>query len=289
MTNNDYYVYEHIRDDTGKCFYVGKGHGKRAYQKSRNEHHDRVTNKTSFTIKIIKDNLTEEEAYKLEREVIEDYVFNKKYGIDIIGYNNNKDENGHLTNHSFGGDGSYGMVHSEEWKHQHSKDMVGEKNPMYGINVWDSYTEEEKQNIKEKIRKSSSGSNNPMYNISPSERMSEEKYKEWKEKTVNRLKAQTGSNNPNWHNDTLKKKLEANPELKKQYYSRVWSQNGRAVSVNVFDENKQLIKTFGCLKDCAIWINEICSLPVKLNTIISNIKKRCKNRTQYCGYYFEYV
>ena len=132
MANNDYYVYEHIRNDTGKCFYVGKGHGKRAYQKSRNEHHDRVTNKTSFTIKIIKDNLTEEEAYKLEREVIEDYVFNKKYGIDIIGYNNNKDENGHLTNHSFGGDGSYGMIHSEEWKHQHSKDMVGEKNPMYG-------------------------------------------------------------------------------------------------------------------------------------------------------------
>ena len=42
---NDYYVYEHIRNDNNSCFYVGKGHGKRAYSKSRNEHHNIVKKK----------------------------------------------------------------------------------------------------------------------------------------------------------------------------------------------------------------------------------------------------
>lgn len=63
-------VYEHIRKDTGTCFYVGKGTLKRAYNKSRNKHHDYVVNKYGMTVKIIADNLTQDEAYELERKTI---------------------------------------------------------------------------------------------------------------------------------------------------------------------------------------------------------------------------
>ena len=89
---NDYYVYEHIRNDNNSCFYVGKGHGNRAYSKNRNEHHDRIVKKYGMTVNIVKDNLSEEEAYKFEHELICDYVFNKGYGIDSSCISNIKNE-----------------------------------------------------------------------------------------------------------------------------------------------------------------------------------------------------
>ena len=87
---NDYYVYEHIRNDNNSCFYVGKGHGKRAYSKSRNEHHNRIARKCGMTVNIVKENLSEEEAFKLEHELICDYVFNKG-GASLTLYNTLRD------------------------------------------------------------------------------------------------------------------------------------------------------------------------------------------------------
>ena len=39
--NGKFYVYEHWRPDRGECFYVGKGHGRRAYdmRRGRNRWH----------------------------------------------------------------------------------------------------------------------------------------------------------------------------------------------------------------------------------------------------------
>lgn len=48
-------------------------------------------------VNIVDDNLTEDEAFNLEREIIHDYVFNKNYGIDIIGYRKYEDKH-YLTN-----------------------------------------------------------------------------------------------------------------------------------------------------------------------------------------------
>ena len=117
--------------------------------------------------------------------------------------NNNINENGHLTNHTFGGDGSYGMVHSEEWRKQHSIDMTGENNPMYGINIWDTYSDDKKNEIRSRLSELNSKENNNMYGISPKERMDDETYKKWRNKLVDRLKSQTGINNPNYGNKTL--------------------------------------------------------------------------------------
>lgn len=39
------YVYEHWRPDSGTCFYVGKGRGKRARDNSRNQYHANIVAK----------------------------------------------------------------------------------------------------------------------------------------------------------------------------------------------------------------------------------------------------
>ena len=84
-----FYVYLHLRKDTNKPFYVGKGCGQRAYAKhGRNKHWKAVVNKHGYDVKIIQENLTETQALNAE-----------KFTISILS-NYSK-----LTNSSFGGGG----------------------------------------------------------------------------------------------------------------------------------------------------------------------------------------
>ena len=61
-----FYIYEHIRLDNNTCFYVGKGTGNRAYDLDRSNFHNGVCKEYGCRVKIIKDGLTEEEAFELE-------------------------------------------------------------------------------------------------------------------------------------------------------------------------------------------------------------------------------
>src|SRR5580658_6240831 len=85
--NGKFYVYEHWRPDRGECFYVGKGHGRRAYdmRRGRNRWHKFLQAKlsalgTAIEIKIIADGLTEAEAFAKE---IERIAFWKNDGADL--------------------------------------------------------------------------------------------------------------------------------------------------------------------------------------------------------------
>ena len=101
-----FYVYEHWRLDRDECFYVGKGKGSRAYNlRNRNRHHKAIVAKLSrigsaFEIRIVASGLTEEEAFKLERDRIS---FWKGQNVD-------------LANLTDGGDGICGFKHSKETK-----------------------------------------------------------------------------------------------------------------------------------------------------------------------------
>jgi hypothetical protein len=65
------YVYGHYRKDTKELFYVGKGTGKRAWsERHRNRYWKNVVNKHGFNVKILHDNLTDEEAFNKEKELI---------------------------------------------------------------------------------------------------------------------------------------------------------------------------------------------------------------------------
>ena len=111
----DYYVYFYLRPDRYSPYYVGKGMGKRAYQK-----HINVDLPPIERIEIIKDNLTEQEALDLEKTLI------KFYGVKRLG---GLLENVRRTGQS--------QVHTEEHKRNISKSMKGKTPWNKGVKITD--------------------------------------------------------------------------------------------------------------------------------------------------------
>ncbi len=106
---NDYYTYAYLRKD-GTPYYIGKGRGYRAFHKS-----DRtIKPPPKERILFLKQNLTEEEAFKHEI-----------YMIAVLG---RKDlGTGILRNLTNGGEGTSGNVWSEESRKKMSKIHKGKK------------------------------------------------------------------------------------------------------------------------------------------------------------------
>ena len=97
---NRFYVYEHLKPNTGEVFYIGKGCEKRAYQtRSRNNHWTNIVNKYGLEVNIVYTNLTNSEASQKEIDLIE------FYGLD------------NLCNMTQGGDGCVSLK-------QESKDKI---------------------------------------------------------------------------------------------------------------------------------------------------------------------
>lgn len=67
---NDFYVYAHIAGN-GQLFYIGKGRDKRAWsKKGRNIYWRRVVAKHGYRIEIVLGELTEAQAFELEKSLI---------------------------------------------------------------------------------------------------------------------------------------------------------------------------------------------------------------------------
>ena len=155
--NREFYVYVHIRLDNNTVFYVGKGHGNRAYNLSRGKgtHHDNICKACGCKAVIIKDNLTESQAFRLESKMIKYYVITLGYGIPIDGYrdfSNNK----YLTNFTWGGEGASGRHHSEESKLKTSESMKGK-------NKGKHHSKEYKKNMSESMKGKMVGEKNGMW------------------------------------------------------------------------------------------------------------------------------
>jgi hypothetical protein len=161
------YVYRHIRLDKNEPFYIGIGKQdgyvfKRAHYKSkqkRNKIWIDITNKTSYEVEILFDNVTWEEACQKEEEFI------NLYGRINLG-------TGTLANMTDGGDGTFGLKWSEESKLNNSIRQKEEK--AYWFNK--KFTKDHKENIsnslrgklvssetKKKISNSLKGENHPQY------------------------------------------------------------------------------------------------------------------------------
>ena len=112
----EFYVYRHIRLDTGEPFYVGKGSGRRAYDMrwARNKRHRAIQGVSEVKSQIIEDGLSEQEAFALEIEMIAVYK--------CLGYCS--------TNFTVGGTGGAtrtGKKHTEETKRKISVTLQGKK------------------------------------------------------------------------------------------------------------------------------------------------------------------
>ena len=134
---NRFYTYAYLREDKTP-YYVGKGSGDRAYKRNRV---GIQPPKDKSRILILKENITEEEAFKHEI-----------YMIDVFG---RKDlGTGILINRTNGGDGVSGLIHSREVRERMSKSHKGK-----------ILSEETKKRMSE----SRKGENNYIYGKSHSE------------------------------------------------------------------------------------------------------------------------
>jgi hypothetical protein len=113
---DDFYVYTWTRPDTGNVFYVGKGRGNRdAIPKVHNPIFISIVAKLKSSglepsINRIHENLTEAEAFKLERDEISARGrINKKTGL--------------LANLTDGGEGSSGAIATDQRKSRVSKSL----------------------------------------------------------------------------------------------------------------------------------------------------------------------
>lgn len=158
----EYYTYAYFREDKTP-YYIGKGKGSRAYRKRK----DGINPPKDYSkIVFLKQNLTEEEAFKHEI-----------YMIAVLG---RKDlGTGILRNKTNGGEGVSGAITTEETKRKQSQVKTGKNNPNYGKlhtletrnkiseaqkgehhhRYGKSLTEEHKRKLSEALK----GQNNPNY------------------------------------------------------------------------------------------------------------------------------
>ena len=149
MEERKYYVYGYIRLDTNTYFYIGKGKNNRWRSNQRNNWFKKIMNKCQCVCEILYDNLTEEEAFRLEEDAIYDLVFNEGYGINIKGIEN---EDYYLINCTWGGEGASGReyIPSKKTLEKISKanSINSKNNPNYGMKG-KNHSEESKQKMRE--------------------------------------------------------------------------------------------------------------------------------------------
>ena len=107
-----HYTYAHSKPD-GTIFYIGKGIGRRAYSKNRNDYWKRIVAKYGYEVQILAYWDTEKEALNHEVLLI---ACMKDMGIE-------------LCNLTEGGEGATGYQHSEE----HKASLKGNS---YGASTW---------------------------------------------------------------------------------------------------------------------------------------------------------
>jgi hypothetical protein len=163
-----FYIYYHVRHDTGEIFYIGKGsiRTKNFYERAyaidrRNKIWKRIVSKTDYEVGILCSCQTEDEAFKIEKEL-----------ITLIG---RKDlQKGSLCNLTDGGEGSTGLLISDELRAKRSINSSGPRSEVWinsiraarknggnggVVKLGDKLSEEWKQNLS----KAKMGDKNPHY------------------------------------------------------------------------------------------------------------------------------
>lgn len=151
MSQNKYYVYRYIRLDLNIPFYVGKGHGRRAYRlTSHNDLCQSIVNISEVKIEIMLENLSEVDALIKEIELIKMY---KNEGYCSA----NKTSGGQgLSGHAPWNKGKILPKLSEDHKHKLRVSQLGIKSGMLG--------KKHKYETIEKMKLAHAGSKNGFYN-----------------------------------------------------------------------------------------------------------------------------
>lgn len=109
-----FYIYEHIRNDTGAPFYVGKGSGARCKSKQgRNKWWHAIVAKHGYSINIRLETQDEELAFLAEQEAIDKY---RRIGVKLV-------------NSTDGGEGISGHKFAPEVIEKRAAKLRGKKRP----------------------------------------------------------------------------------------------------------------------------------------------------------------
>lgn len=255
---NNWYVYHHIRKDTGEVFYVGIGckqDFKRAKSKhNRNKFWKNITNKVEWGYEILHNNLDKKTACRIEQQLIQEY------GRRCNG-------SGTLCNITEGGEGAPGATHvvSEEARKriglaQRCK-LVSTKTreKLRNANKGKTLTE----HTKEKIRIANSGKNHPNFG------------KKLKQETRKKIGlANTG------RAQTEMEKRKRSESLKKIGMSLKSTQSK---AVDIFKLNGDYVGRFHSISEASRQLN----IPSNSNLRLAASGKR--NRKQAYGYIIKYV
>ena len=117
---NNYYVYAHYKPDSDIPFYIGKGIGKRAWEKckyTRSDYWNKIVNKYGYRVELEFENLSETDAFQMEQDMI------KMWGRADLGL-------GPLINMTDGGDGMSGHIQTEE-----TRKKISGKNIIIMVNI----------------------------------------------------------------------------------------------------------------------------------------------------------
>ena len=90
-----------------------------------------------------------------------------------------------------------------------------------------------------------------------------------------------GENNPNFGNDTLKKKYASNPELSKIKNSRPREQNGRCVKVKMTDVIDDKVYIFNFIGECAEFLRNNFDIQSSVNSLRTTITIKIKDNKLY--------
>lgn len=156
-----FYVYKYLRED-GTPYYVGKGSGDRAYKKWSKK--DIKPPADTTRIVIVEQDLTEDQAFDLEKKLI------AEYGRKDLG-------TGVLYNKTDGGEGSSGhKIGGWKWSEESKAKRRGTGNPAFGkpasqkqketsalIHTGRVHSEESKKKRSEKMQGKFIGEKSPVY------------------------------------------------------------------------------------------------------------------------------
>jgi hypothetical protein len=210
---NEFYVYLYLRED-GTPYYVGKGKGKRAFSKNRTINIPEDKTRIVFH----SENLTEDEAFTLEKELI------AKYGRKDNG-------TGILRNLTDGGEGSSGLIVSDNLKIKLSEKMKKYmarpevKSKMSMLNTVYKKGKKLSKDVREKM------------SISQKERW--ETY-QFSEKTISEIKQRmSGDNNPSKRPEVRKKISQAAKRRTNDpnYVYKLTDQGRKKLSEQISGEN----------------------------------------------------
>lgn len=136
-----YYVYAYLREDDTP-YYIGKGKENRAYVKHPRKNGSNILPKDENRIKILYENLSEDEAISIEKQLI------SEYGRKDLG-------TGTLINMTNGGDGLSGWIRPQSAIDSHRDKLKGKSRPkdvvekIASSNRGKKRSEETKQKLRE--------------------------------------------------------------------------------------------------------------------------------------------